>query len=642
MKLYPYFWVIINSKHLEYGSLRLCVSAFSRLALLCLIFPFALQAQNSIFDYAPPESLDSKQTSVLEEYERHPLYHRPRMLQFNDFEKLAGNNEGTVQLQLPDSRGIISFQFTNAYQDNQGSSWYAETLDADGKSDYFGSLQIITSLDAPNFMGTISYGDAFYEFMPVDESYSIIYRVDTEQLKEGNACGTESHHRSPKQLQAAPPLAPEKSSSQPCGRGRVTILLITSPAAREAIPANNINNVINTAVFQLKQSLANSYVSADNLDIMTVSPVIATDFVEGNDVFTDAQSLRSDYEALRIANDADLVVMFTDGTEGTGGTNSRGYDRFNGAVEDIGIDPLVQYAIVQIEHATSKSFAHEVGHLLGGRHANDPLGTINHGIILCKWRGTIMTTAREIFGSGSNRILYFSTPLKNECGAPMGNNTNRNMGLFLNQNGQTVANFVPNTGNFNFSAWVSGPWNVCLCNYATFTANTRCNNGNVTYQWHRSVNGGAYQFVGSGASYDNWFSCSTTNGTNYVVRLTATDSQGNVSISTKFGSVGGYGCGSWISTPSPSVKTDKLQVYPSPVDGRGDRKISVIPPQDFQEGHLTIYHTNGKAVYQDAAFSIMDKSNSLTLPSSSPSGLYYIVLRDKNNTTIHTTPLIIQ
>ncbi len=600
------------------------------------MLPFALQAQHYVFDYAPPESLDSKQANVLEEYERHPLYHRPRMLKVNDFERLAESNKGMVQLQLPDNRGVISFQFTNAYQDNQGSSWYAETLDADGEPDYLGSLQIITSPDAPNFMGTINYGDAFYELMPVDESYSIIYRVDAKQLKERSACGTESHHRNPKQLQVAPPLAPEKSSSQPCGRGRVTILLLTSPAARAAIPANNINNVINTAVFQLKQSLANSYVSADNVEIVTVSPVIDTDFEETMDVEDaleiDTDRLRPDFNGLRLTNNADLVVMFTDGE----------YGNRNGRAEGIGVDPLVQYAIVQIESATSKTFAHEVGHLLGGRHANDQETGINHGIILCKSSGTIMTIPNEIYGPPSNRILYFSTPLRTRCNFPMGDNIRRNMGLFLNQNGQTVANFVPNTGNFNFSAWVSGPWNICPCNYATFTANTRCATGNVTYQWHRSVNGGTYQWVGSGTSYDNWFSCGTPNGTNYVVRLTATDSQGNVSISTKSGSVGGYGCGSWINAPSSSVKTDKLQVYPSPVDSRGDRKISVIPLQDFQEGHLTIYHTSGKAIYQEEVFSALEKSNSLTLPGNSPSGLYYIVLRDKINTNIHTTPLIIQ
>src|SRR5690606_17234090 len=66
-----------------------------------------------------------------------------------------------------------------------------------------------------------------------------------------------------------------------------------------------------------------------------------------------AQNLRNQFEA-------DLVVLLTNGAW---------YGGFVGLAEAFGPAEDDAYAIVQVLHATSSlTFAHEVGHLMGGKH----------------------------------------------------------------------------------------------------------------------------------------------------------------------------------------------------------------------------------------------------------------------------------
>lgn len=598
------------------------------LLILVLFTTNGLDAQQYVFEYAPSEKYSEKQEAIIEEYLQHSFYSNPVLAEVSDYHLLAKAGKGVVQVQLPDTKEIVSFSFSGGYEDNDGSAWHAETISENGEKNFDGSLFIVTAKDAPNIMGTMNIAGAYYEFMPVDKEYCILYRVDRRKIESVDDCGT--GEGKPDQLK--PNTSPEtglikNSYNPPCGRGKITILLMTSPAARAAVPANNINYVINTAVAQLKYSLTNGYVDQDNVEIATVSPVMSTNFLEGIDIEADVQGLDVTFEQDRINNSADLVVMFTNGTQPS--PMIPGYDDFNGFAEDIGPNPDAPYAIVQILSATSRTFAHEVGHLLGGRHAGDNTGGSERGKVLTACspdKATIMCTGNDFSGGANDRVLYFSTPLAFQCGSPVGEAT-RNVGGFFNANGQTVANYIPNTGNFDFSVWISGPWSTCPCNAPVFWANWRCNEGTINYQWHRSVNGGPFLYVGGTNNYDNWFPCNTPNGTNYVVRLTATDAAGNTSISTRQGQVNSFSCGGggWLVAPSETL-SNEMEVFPNPVSGN---QFTIHIPGGLTSGEISVLNGNMQIVERKKINGKAASTNHVVSLNNKPTmGLYFIQVRD--------------
>lgn len=553
------------------------------------------------------------------------------MVQVFDHERLAEVGKGIVKLQLPDTKEIVAFKYTSGYADNDGTSWYAESFGQNGENDLQGSLHIVTSPDAPTIMGTVNYGDAFYEFMPVDKGHCVFYRVDNKGLADLGSCETEGAEIKPNSPLVKPELEFEKSNSQPCGRGDITILLMTSPAARAAIPANNINYVINTAVAQLKQSLANSYVSDENVNIKTVSPVEATNYLESGNIINDVGNLSNEFEDERQAANADLVVMFT-------GNSYSG----NGLAEDIGPNPNAPYAIVEIQSATSKTFAHEVGHLLGGRHARDMTNSAR-GIVLNSCnpdRATVMCDGIDFLGNAEDRVLRFSTPVGSYCGSPTGD-ASHNVSSFFNNNGQTVANYIQNTGDFSFVAWVTGPWSMCPGQTATFYSNTRCGGG-VSRVWHRSVNGGPFQYVSSAINYDNWFPLSTPSGTNYVVRLTATDGSGNVAISTKNGSVSNSACGGGWRPNIAEVENphESISIVPNPVVG-GDFIVNV--PGGLTNGEISVLNANYRQVYRTSVNTGNQKVlHNISIREKLSSGFYFIRVWNAETNTVQIAKLIVK
>lgn len=285
-----------------------------------------------------------RQQVVVNEYERHYLYQDAVIGRPFAHEALAQTGKGIVKLKLPGLTEVVAFKFVGGYQDNDGTSWYAEAFDPSGENEPTGSLHIVTAKGAPSIMGTVSYNEALYEFMPADKGFCVVYRVDNKELSDLGSCGQDNVEDKPIEQEKPSEMTFDhlKNNSQPCGRGDITILLMTSAEARNEVPANNINYVINTAVAQLKQSLVNGYVSIENVNIKTVSPVLdvnAVDFTESpfgliND---DVQNLSNSFADERQANEADLVVMFTGDAYGA-----------NGIVADIGPDFDDAYAIVEI------------------------------------------------------------------------------------------------------------------------------------------------------------------------------------------------------------------------------------------------------------------------------------------------------
>lgn len=272
------------------------------LLVVFLISSATLRSQEYVFEYLPVTELTGEQAEIVGEYISHPLYQHPTIARAFDPTEVAEAENGIVRIQLPDTKEVVSFKFSGGYEDNTNSVWYAETFGPEGERNLSGNLFIVKLKESQGVMGTLQYENSMYEFMPASNGYCVIYRVDKTQLSASDNCGVELLEENRMPIKPKPTAGIEKDNFFPCGLGKVTILLMTSPAARSAVPANNINNVINTAVAQLKFSLNNSYVSPDNIDIMTVSPVLSTSFVEGVDIKIDVDNLDVDFEQTRVNN----------------------------------------------------------------------------------------------------------------------------------------------------------------------------------------------------------------------------------------------------------------------------------------------------------------------------------------------------
>jgi hypothetical protein len=322
----------------------------------------------------------------------------------------------------------------------------------------------------------------------------------------------------------------QKSST--CPETTIRVLVLTSPAAENLDP--NISQTVNLAFGQLTTSTANSLVDPRDISFNLIGNHISTSFIETGNLEQDVDALPGLFENLRVAQGADLVVMLTDDAYSN-----------HGIVMEIGPDRDAAYAIAEVNNAVaSKTFAHEVGHLLGGQH-NSVQNSFNHtgpfGYLLPGTGGignapnaTIMGIPKNFWNNDpdySRTILYFSTPDRSYNGTPVGVAGEHDVAFQMETVGETVANFVPN-GATPFAAYVSGPWSVCNCESVTLTASTLCPDGTVTYSWAYSRDGVNFTpGSGGGPSFNLYSRCSDSNSS-YVVRLTASDGH-TTSVSTK-------------------------------------------------------------------------------------------------------------
>ena len=136
-------------------------------------------------------------------------------------------------------------------------------------------------------------------------------------------------------------------------------------------------------------------------------------FVESKSIDVDLKRLRN-FPAAQQARDRaedDVVVLLTNGNYREAWSVVPGENLF------IGPQEAYAYAIVETRAANSQyTFAHEIGHLFGGGHENDPRKGIPHAhkfrtgrfipCIFGKKRRTILAT---VFAGGV-RILHYSNP----------------------------------------------------------------------------------------------------------------------------------------------------------------------------------------------------------------------------------------
>jgi hypothetical protein len=188
---------------------------------------------------------------------------------------------------------------------------------------------------------------------------------------------------------------------------------------------------------------------------------------------------------LRDTHQADLVILLTDGNY------HDNYYTYYGIVDNIGPSNTEAYAIVEADQATAKYiFAHEAGHLFGGRHHNDPSGSFQHGYYFkTGWWPFRKDRTTIMYANPGDYILHYSNPDVEYKNKATGTSSTNDVARKLRAEALTVEAFRPFTPPL--SVYISGPTKGN--NSGTYTWYANVSNGTASsYLWKYSLDGYNY------------------------------------------------------------------------------------------------------------------------------------------------------
>jgi hypothetical protein len=592
---------------------------FLTLLLCCLLQGNFIYAQDNFIEVIDNKSIKfSKEgQEKLNRVKNQKLYQEPKIVQFRDIENVIKENK--LEFVLPNYSCKLSFTYQNGeYEDKNNYHWYGTLHNEKQKNCYDGSILFVKK-DGEIF-GTINIDETSYEFMEIEKGYQMLYKVNPT---EKALCGNASEETNPKEhFKKNEPIDQHDLQRIECVElAKVRILVLYTSAGAASVP--NITATTNLATQQMKTALSNSSVSKNDLDI-EIAAILPLSFTETNDIEKDLKDLaiNSSAQSLRNTHQADLVVLMTDNV----------YDGL-GRVNGIGAGFSTAYAIVTAQEAAGSYnvFAHEVGHLLGGRHDSDPSGTIEHGYcfrnnIFSTWQNTVMA-------AGPNpgvRILHYSNPNRYYNGKPTGTNNENYVAQHFRNSGRQVAAYYPNTPG-NFYATIIGSFTPCPWQENWYEADIRCGTPPFNIQWHTSTNGINYIYRTAGEFY--LFQAPMQSGTATTIRMTVTGSNGvsqtryiqttSYSPPNSLSCEGGSNNGFRIEAESKIV----AKVSPNPIEGSA--KLYIELPKEDTQIQILIVDTFGKTIQT------LDTSNFLTKGefdiTGLTTGLYYVSIRSEIN-----------
>lgn len=339
-------------------------------------------------------------------------------------------------------------------------------------------------------------------------------------------------------------------------------------------------------------------------------------FTETSDIVDDVNRLSNNSSAQLRRNfqKADIVVLLTNGN----------YGAVNGRVQAIGPSESQAYTIVQVGAATSVyTFIHEVGHLIGARHQNDPTSGDAHGYSWSKpgvlnAYGSIMQTRRAGL-TAITRVLHFSNPYRQHEGENTGTLSYNFNARVINVNGSIVEDFRFAGPNINMSVSILGPSSAEDYDPLSFTGTVSNGQSPYTYLWEIDT-GSGYTQAGTASSFNTTMPLDD----DLNVRFTATGSNGVSASKTRFvrnlNENGGCGDECPDLNDTANVVDQKIAMSPNPV-----MDILILQAPD-QLKLIDIYNSVGNLLYSTERVdtAIPSQTEYSIDVSSYPAGLYIL------------------
>jgi hypothetical protein len=276
---------------------------------------------------------------------------------------------------------------------------------------------------------------------------------------------------------------------------KLRVLVLYTNKAKQKEP--NIENQILNGMNELNLSFKNSYIGG-RAELVYMGVIEYEEQVSdvhinnaGIEYVPESKNLNNfqgfgdgymdDVHVLRDQYSADICLLIMDNP--TRITNySLTYKPFAGRVSKIRSSFSYAFAVVEYGRigAPYFTFTHEIGHLFGVRHDNDPSNVIypyGHGFTTGdeKYK-TIMGVSRN-----SSRVLYWSGPSSNYQGYTLGNTSNSDNTLVILQNYERMM-YLSTTNQVLtvYNSDVSVKWIKSI-----YAGGDMVTNGNIAIQWGR-------------------------------------------------------------------------------------------------------------------------------------------------------------
>ena len=598
---------------------NICV--FSLIVILSFLQSGFIYAQDNFIEVMDNFSVrfSKEAQGKIQRIENQKLYEEPILVRFNDIEKVIKKNK--LEFVLPNYSCPLSFTYQSGeYEDNKNYHWYGTLHNEKQKNCHDGSIMFIKK-EGKTF-GTIHIDETSYEFMEIENGYQMLYKV---KPSEKAICGNTGKKDHPKEhVKKKEPIEQNDLERIECLElAKVRILVLYTPAGAASVP--DITATTNLAAQQMKTALSNSLVSKNDLDI-EIAAILPFGFSETNNIEADVNSfsVNPSAQSLRNTYQADLVILMAD-------SPNYGYSGFVKSIEQ----GFENGYVVMLAHRASSTntFAHEVGHLLGGRHEQDPTGTIQHGYSFNVYAlGGIFASNRYTLMSNktTGRILHYSNPNVEYSNCPTGTTSKNNVAQHFRTTGRQVAAYFPNPTRFYGT--IIGSFTPCPWQDNWYEADIRCGTPPFNIQWHTSTNGVNYTYRTSGEFY--LFQAPMQNGTSTTIRMTVSDANGVTQTryiqTTSYSPPNSFSCEGGSNGFKVNEENEKkiiAKVSPNPIEGKA--KLLVELPKEDAQTQILIVNTFGKTI-KTLDTSNFNQKGEFDI-AGLPTGLYYISIRSKIN-----------
>lgn len=592
------------------------------LGLILLIPVMTLGQNQTLVEITNEAELSLKQEHLkkFQNLKKNRLYKNVELIKLGNVAKLSKTNNGALPIKIPGvNKAYVVKPVEIEYKSEVNFVWKGEFKKEEGY------VKLICRNG--EIFGNIQVNDRFFEIQAFESGKNVIIEYDEAELAK-MTCG--NIHEESNKTKSTSDEKILKSATATTTRSTVRVLVLYTDAADAAVV--NINNTAGLAISQMNDAISNS--GANSSLYMSLAGVEHLDFTENSsNIVADVDNLSTNAEAanLRNTNEADLVVLLTDGNY------SDGYYTYYGIVDNIGPINADAFSIVEADVSTSSkyTFAHEVCHLFGGRHDNDPSGIYEHGYTFKtgiwpfrKTRTTIM------YWTPGDYILHYSNPDVEFKNKATGTTSSNDVAKKLEVEASAVEAFRPFTAPL--SAYISGP--TSGYNFGAYTWTAIVSNGihPYSYLWEYSLDG--FNYIGTLGTSSSAHAQLLDSDLYLKLTVTSADGQTDVDFHSVINMDTDYGFKSAeISTDSIENKAitgnqDKeifeispdIIIYPNPVSNIVTISFYVNTNCNVL---IEVYDINGKKV-ETILNSIRDKGQHLTQLNTNryKSGIYFCKL----------------
>lgn len=482
----------------------------------------------------------------LKELQKNKAFKSVRPITLGNLAKIQKN--GTLSFTIPGSDKFI-FNMTKVDAESESNfKWRGRSPD--------GLNNAIFISEKGMLFGSFSMNNIHYQVFTTEEGISFL-------IEENNnleiSCGSNNMRENPNFI------IPKNNRRDNCIEAIRVLVLYTQNATSTVA---NIGQTISLSVEQFNSSIDNSAIGTQQTNKIELAGTqqisfsssanpetepnitLATQYIRDN---TTVQSLRNQYQA-------DIVVCLV-----------------NGVYNQSAIGNAISVPATNSDYCAlvvsgfsslggSNTFAHELGHLLGGRHQDDTNGpSYSHGYSFTTNPAfpnspSAVRTLMHTYDPNSSRILQFSNPNVVYQGTTSGTVNTNNVARRIGEISPVVVDFRAST-NPSFNGYIQGPGNIGNSGSYQWELIYSCRDI-VSREWKYSTDG--FNFGSPIGSSDilNYNLNSSNNGLFYLKCTITTSSNETFSV-TQYVSVN-ICSGCRLLTENVELVEKDIRLYPNP------------------------------------------------------------------------------